>query len=97
MWEFERLGDYIFKHLEKLITNPFTRIDIADVLRLDQWIALALAQLCHRQAALTAAQGERLGFQRFAEVCRLREHIRRRFAVSEYEKWLNKGRISRKY
>lgn len=96
MWEFEQLRDYIFKHLDESITDPFTRLDAAEVLGLDQWIAPALAQLCHRQASLTAAEGKRLGFKRFAEVCRLREHNRPRFAVSEYEKWLNKGRILRK-
>ncbi|KAG8912069.1 hypothetical protein FRC00_005329 [Tulasnella sp. 408] len=97
MWEFEQLGDYIFKHLDESITDAFTRIHIADVLGLDQWIAPALAQLCHREASLTAAEGERLGFKRFAEVCRLREHVRQQFPVSNYERWLNKERILKKY
>ncbi|KAG8912070.1 hypothetical protein FRC00_005330 [Tulasnella sp. 408] len=96
MWEFEQLRDHILKHLDESITDPFTRIDIADVLGLDQWIAPALAQLCRREAALTAAEGERLGFKRLTEVCRLREYYRRQYALSDYEKWLNKELISRK-
>lgn len=96
MWEFEQLSDYLFKYLDKSITDPFTRIAVADIIGLDQWIAPALAQLCYRKTALTAAEGERLGFNRFAEVCRLREHVRHRFAVSDYEKLLNKERILRK-
>ncbi|KAG8923894.1 hypothetical protein FRC00_005725 [Tulasnella sp. 408] len=97
MWEFEQLRDHTFKHLDESITDPFTRIDIADVLGLDRWIAPALAQLCRRETALTAAEGERLGFKRLTEVCRLREHPRQQFPLSDYEKWLNKGLISRKY
>ncbi|KIO30408.1 hypothetical protein M407DRAFT_20475 [Tulasnella calospora MUT 4182] len=96
MWEFEQLRDYILKHLNKSITDPLKRIEIADDLGIDQWIAPALAQLCNREAPLTPAEGVRLGFKRFAEVSRLREHPRQRFQVSEYEKWLNKRAVSNK-
>ncbi|KAG8933220.1 hypothetical protein FRC01_010371 [Tulasnella sp. 417] len=97
MWDFEQLRDYIFKHLdESTSSDPLKRIEIADLLGFDQWIAPALAQLCHRKEYITPMDGVRLGFNRFAEVCRLREHPRQRFAASEYEKWLDKETISMK-
>ncbi|KIO30409.1 hypothetical protein M407DRAFT_20476 [Tulasnella calospora MUT 4182] len=85
MWEFEQLRDYIFKHLNASIADPFERIEFADALGFEQWVIPALAQLCNREAALTAAEGARLGFDRFAIVCRQREDRRTRHQVLEYE------------
>lgn len=93
MWEFEQLRDYIFKHLNASITDPFERIEFADALGFGQWVVPALAQLCNREAALTAAEGARLGFDRFATVCRQREAPRHRYQVSEYENRLNQAAI----
>ncbi|KAG8923895.1 hypothetical protein FRC00_005726 [Tulasnella sp. 408] len=90
MWDFEHLRDYIFKHLDTTITDPFERIQVADALGFEQWVIPAMAQLCNREAPLTAVDGARLGLYRFAEVCRLREHPRERYEVSKYEEWLKK-------
>ncbi|KAG8925895.1 hypothetical protein FRC01_009573, partial [Tulasnella sp. 417] len=35
MWDFEQLRDYIFKHLNASITDPFERIEFADALGFD--------------------------------------------------------------
>lgn len=93
MWEFEQLRDYIFKHLNTSITNPFDRIEYADALGFSQWVAPALCELCTRDAALTAAEGARLGFARFAEVSRLRETGRSKYNVTQYDGWLKKAVI----
>ncbi|KAG9016334.1 hypothetical protein FRB90_003265 [Tulasnella sp. 427] len=90
MWEFEQVREFIFKHLEASITDPFERIEFADALGVGRWVVPALAQLCFRDASLTAAEGARLGFERFALVCRMRETPRTRQNVNQYEASLNK-------
>lgn len=95
MWDFEQLRDYIFKHLDETITDPLERIQVADALEFEQWVIPAMAQLCKREAPLSAMEGASLGFHRFAEVCRLREHPRKRYEVSKYEEWLKKPGVKK--
>ncbi|KAG8944474.1 hypothetical protein FRC04_001786 [Tulasnella sp. 424] len=93
MWEFEHVREYIYKHLDVSITDPFERIEYADALGFSQWVAPALCNLCTRDAAFTAAEGGRLGLVRFAELCRLREMNRPKYNTTQYDGWLNKAII----
>lgn len=85
MWEFEQVHNYIYKYLDELVKDPFERIEMADCLGLKDWIAPALAQLCLRDAPLTASEGAKLGIDRFANLCRTRESGRYRYDQTWYE------------
>ncbi|KAG8944475.1 hypothetical protein FRC04_001787 [Tulasnella sp. 424] len=95
IWEFEHVREHIYKHLDETIKDPVERIEYADILGFSQWVAPALIELCMRTAALTAAEGARLGFVRFAEVCRVREMgmSRNGYDATQYDGWLNKAII----
>lgn len=91
MWEFEQLRDYIFKFLDKSVEDPFERIEFADMLGVEMWIIPALAQICHRDKALTVEEGKRLGFARLVKVCKQRERDRPQYEISDYETWLGES------
>ncbi|KAG8910708.1 hypothetical protein FRC00_007686 [Tulasnella sp. 408] len=91
MWDFDLLRDYIFKHLDQSVKEPFPRIEYADLLGFENWIVPALAKLCQRTEPLTAQEGAKLGLARFAEVCKQRERGRDRSNPSDYEKWIDKA------
>lgn len=72
-WGFEHLRTYIIQILDLLAQDPLDRIQIADECGLTEWLHPAYAKLCARDAPLTAEEGRRLGFERFAAIGWIRE------------------------
>ncbi|KAG8967794.1 hypothetical protein FRC05_001890 [Tulasnella sp. 425] len=72
-WGFEHLRTYIIQILDSLAQDPLDRIQIADECGLTEWLHPAYAKLCARDAPLTAEEGRRLGFGRFAALGWIRE------------------------
>lgn len=75
MWAFEDVRSYVINKLDAQLktTNLFERIRIADKCRVEKWLHSAYKALCDREEPLSAAEGEFLGFQRMAAICRIRE------------------------
>lgn len=93
MWQFDQVCDYIYKHLDESVVDPFERLDYADELGFESWILPALAELCRRSEPLNAREGARLGHSRLAEVHRHREYGRREQDVSTYQAKINRTEV----
>lgn len=73
LWGFEQLRAYIIKTTDSIAQDPMDRIQLADQCGLTEWLHPAYAKLCARDTSLTAEEGRRLGFERFAALSRIRE------------------------
>lgn len=75
MWTFDAARVFIIRHIETKFADqdPLDYIDVAMRCRVAAWLHPAFQRLCERTTALTAAEGGRLGLQRFAAVCGIRE------------------------
>lgn len=75
MWTFDSARVFILRHIEKHFAtqDPLDYIDVAMKCRVGNWLQPAFQRLCERQGSLTAEEGARLGFTRFAAICRIRE------------------------
>ncbi|KAG8944117.1 hypothetical protein FRC04_002155 [Tulasnella sp. 424] len=59
--------------MDSIAQDPLDRIQLADQCGLSEWLYPAYAKLCARDASLTAEEGRRLGFERYAALSRIRE------------------------
>lgn len=73
LWGFEQLRAYIIKTTDSIAQDPIDRIQLADKCGLTEWLHPAYAKLCARDSSLTAEDGRKLGFERFAVLSRIRE------------------------
>lgn len=73
MWGFKSLREYIIGHLDSLLDDPLWRIYVADNCDVKEWLHPAYAKLCAQETSLTVREGEVLGLERFAALCRIRE------------------------
>ncbi|KAG8956042.1 hypothetical protein FRC00_005196 [Tulasnella sp. 408] len=64
--------------------DPEIAFELADECNVKEWLHPAYARLCARRAPLTAKEGQILGFERFAALCRIREEALRE---REYSLW----------
>ncbi|KAG9027741.1 hypothetical protein FS837_004182 [Tulasnella sp. UAMH 9824] len=72
-WGFQTLRQFIIAHLDSLLDEPLSRIAIADVCGVKDWLHPAYAKLCAQETPLTVKEGRVLGLGRFAALCRIRE------------------------
>ncbi|KAG8921496.1 hypothetical protein FRC01_000221 [Tulasnella sp. 417] len=77
LWDFDHIRAYAIKSLKNSFLDPLQRIQLADECNVKEWLHPAYASLCARRAPLTATEGEILGFERFAALCRIREEVLR--------------------
>ncbi|KAG8921495.1 hypothetical protein FRC01_000220 [Tulasnella sp. 417] len=73
VWGFETLRKFIIDHLDSLLDDPLSRIELADQCGVKEWLHPAYAKLCAQGTPLTVKEGRVLGLERFAALCRIRE------------------------
>ncbi|KAG8962274.1 hypothetical protein FRC00_009906 [Tulasnella sp. 408] len=73
IWGFETLRKFIIAHLDSLLDDPLSRIELADQCGVKDWLHPAYAKLCAQESPLTVKEGRVLGLERFAALCRIRE------------------------
>ncbi|KIO22962.1 hypothetical protein M407DRAFT_244965 [Tulasnella calospora MUT 4182] len=73
MWGFEALRKFIIDHLDSLLDDPLSRIELADQCGVKEWLHPAYAKLCAQGTPPTVKEGRVLGLERFAALCRIRE------------------------
>lgn len=92
-WGFETLRKFIIDHLDSILNEPLSRIELADQCNVKEWLHPAYAKLCAQGTPLTVKEGKVLGLERFAALCRMREedlkngryYVGDEMAVDEYE------------
>ncbi|KAG8944116.1 hypothetical protein FRC04_002154 [Tulasnella sp. 424] len=72
-WGFKTLRKFIIEHLDSLLNEPLSRIELADQCNVKEWLHPAYAKLCAQETPLTVNEGKVLGLERFAALCRIRE------------------------
>ncbi|KAG8914527.1 hypothetical protein FRC01_004026 [Tulasnella sp. 417] len=77
LWDFDHIRAYAIKNLKNSFLDPLQRIQLAEECNVKEWLHPAYARLCARRAPLTAKEGQILGFERFAALCRIREEVLR--------------------
>ncbi|KIO16896.1 hypothetical protein M407DRAFT_33452 [Tulasnella calospora MUT 4182] len=73
IWGFEHIRSYIMRTLETMALKPIDIIQVADACGVVEWLHPAYAKLCAREDSLTAEEGFKLGFRRYAALVEIRE------------------------
>ncbi|KAG8895973.1 hypothetical protein FRB99_000234, partial [Tulasnella sp. 403] len=75
MWDFERIRAYAISQIDDNYDHqdPLDRIDLAEKCRVAKWLHPAYVKLCERAEPMTGVDGRRLGYDRFAAICKIRE------------------------
>jgi len=78
-WSFDRIRTYAIKLFDTLFVDqdPIDRLDLCFTAKLTQWARPAYDRLCRRKEHLTADEGPKLGWERFAAISRIREQMAR--------------------
>lgn len=83
MYNYPELREFAISGLEKAGLSAIERIRLSDELLLPSWEKPAFTELCKRSEAITPAEAQVLGVERFVHVARIREaEQRRQFADS---------------
>lgn len=77
MWFFSASREFAIGILDQIETDPFHQLELAAQCQVQKWVLPAYDAVCRRQASLRAQEGRKLGWDRFAAICDLRERIAR--------------------
>ncbi|KAG8998947.1 hypothetical protein FRB94_006493 [Tulasnella sp. JGI-2019a] len=75
LWSFKATKAYAITVFDTRFTDedPFDRLDHAFQCGVPKWVRPAYATICLREEPLSADEGRRLGWERYAAICRIRE------------------------
>lgn len=72
---FDRIREHAISRFDTTFTHQdsLSRLELAFRCHVPKWVTPAYDELCRRPTSLTAEEGERFGWVRFAAICRFRE------------------------
>jgi len=76
-WGFQAAREYAIAAIDKIKQDPLDRIDIARLCKVEKWKLPAFTDLCLRTNPLTAQDARRLNLETFADLCKVREMLKK--------------------
>ncbi|KAG8869223.1 hypothetical protein FRB97_001468, partial [Tulasnella sp. 331] len=79
LWSFTTMRAYAIAVFDTKIAeeDPFNRLERAFAYAVPKWVQPAYDAICRRPESLSADEGRRLGWERYAAICHIREDLAR--------------------
>jgi len=73
MWRFDSLRRFMIQELDPRVEDPITRLELAEICEIREWLVPAFARLCVRSEPFTTEEARRIGYERVLHAWRVRD------------------------